>query len=87
MAALRAILVLLTGRESAAGREAEIQAAREELDAALAALREARAGWTGAETIDIEAVRRALDAAERQLDAARVRLERAIAGGRGDPKD
>lgn len=62
----------------ASPRELEILAAQRELDEALAALRVARAGWTGPHTIDIESVRRALDAAERQLDVARARLQRAL---------
>lgn len=87
MSALRTILVLLASND-AEGREEDIEAARRELDEALEALRRARAGWTGAETIDIDAVRRALEAAERQLDMARVRLQRALAqGSEGDRKE
>lgn len=63
--------------------EGEIERAREELDAALETLRRARGGWTSAQTIDTDSVRRALDLAERQLDAARVRLQRAL---NGDPR-
>lgn len=59
--------------------EAEIVAAQRELEAAVAALRAARAGWSSAHTIDVDTVRRALQAAERQLDAARARLKRALA--------
>jgi hypothetical protein len=75
---LRGLVTLLAGEEREPTREEEVAAARRELDAALDALRAARAAWSGADTTDIEVVRRALDAAERQLDAARVRLQRAL---------
>ena len=74
---LRAILVLLAG-DPDARREEEIAHARRELEAALETLRLARATWSNPQSVDVEAVRRALDAAERQLDAARVRLRRAL---------
>lgn len=77
---LRGLFVLLAGEGpgAAATRDEEIAKARLELDAALEALRAARSAWGNHHTMDIEAVRRALDAAERQLDAARVRLQRAL---------
>ncbi|HUR70171.1 MAG TPA: hypothetical protein VM370_13085 [Candidatus Thermoplasmatota archaeon] len=78
---MRGLLALLAGEEDAPTREEEILQARRELDAALEALRAARAAWSGPHTTQIEAVRSALDAAERQLDAARVRLQRALMRG------
>lgn len=67
---------LLAGDEGS--REDDIIQARRELDAALAALRVARASWQSPHTMDVDALRRALDLAERQLDAARIRLHRSL---------
>lgn len=78
---LRGFLTLLAGEERPPTRDEEIALARKELDAALDALRAARAAWSGPHVTDIEAIRRALDAAERQLDAARVRMQRALSRG------
>lgn len=73
---LRSFLTLLAGEEIDDSAE-EVAKAREELEGALDALRRARGSWLGPETVDVAAVRRALESAERQLDAARVRLQRA----------
>lgn len=74
---LRGLFVLMSGEDPPEDLDAEIQAATRELEAALQALRLARGRWSGAQTLDIAAIRRALDLADRQLDAARVRLARA----------
>lgn len=71
-------MTLLTGEDPVRTPEQDVAEARRELDAALEALRRARAAWTAQEGGDMETVRRALDAAERQLDQARVRLQRAL---------
>ena len=80
---LRAILALMSGDERELPADDEIAAARLELEAALEALRLARGAWSGLETVDISAIRRALETAERQLDRARVRLQRAEERSRG----
>lgn len=71
-------MALLAGESATPSPEEDIADARRELDEALVALRTARAGWAGVETLDPEALRRALDLAEARLDAARVRLQRAL---------
>lgn len=75
--ALRLFFTLLSGEDQDLPAEDEVQEARRELEAALAVLRNARGAWQGTETVDVGAVRRALETAERQLDRARVRLQRA----------
>lgn len=74
---LRPLLTLLAGEETETDWEEEVLQARRDLEEALAALRAARASWSGTETVDLSQVRRALEVAERQLDAARARLQRA----------
>lgn len=76
MSLLRPLVALLAGDDRS--REDEILQARREVDEALAALRIARASWESPHTLDVDALRRALDLAERQLDSARVRLHRAL---------
>lgn len=76
---LEGFLVLMSGEDPPADPEEEIRQATRELETAVEALRAARGKWSGAETVDVAAIRRALDLAERQLDAARVRLARAKA--------
>lgn len=79
MTALTTLLALMAGSDEDAAVDdgEEVAQARRDLESALATLRAARGAWTGAETIDVEAIRRALADAERQLDRARVRLQRA----------
>lgn len=81
MRTIRGILALLSGEDREASRDEEIAQARRDLDEALASLRLARASWTSIHTIDVEALRQALDLAERQLDVARMRLHRALTRG------
>lgn len=82
MRSIQGLFVLMAGEDREATREEEIAQARRDLDEALAALRIARSSWTSAHTIDVDALRRALDMAERQLDAARMRLHRALTRGK-----
>lgn len=80
---LRLFFTLLSGDDQDLPAEEEIVVARRELEAALEVLRNARGAWAGRETVDVAAVRRALEIAERQLDRARVRLQRAESQRRG----
>lgn len=75
---IRGLLALIAGDDREPTPDEDIALARRELDEALAALRNARAGWSGIHPMDADALRRALDQAERQLDAARMRLQRAL---------
>ena len=75
---IRGILALLAGEDGEPTAEEDVAHARRELDAALEALRRARAEWATGDATDPEVLRKALDQAERQLDAARVRLHRAL---------
>lgn len=78
MTKLDGLIALLAGEDREPTPEEEVRQARRDLDEALAALRAARAAWSGPHASDPDALRRALDLAERQLDAARVRLQRAL---------
>lgn len=81
---LEKLFVLLSGDDTTSDVvEEEIRQATQELESALAALHAARGRWSGAQTVDLAAVKRALDLAERQLDAARVRLEKANRARKG----